>query len=79
VLRADVLESRERILAAAEALAGNRQVSMVELAAAAGVGRSTTTARAPLSRSRPPECAHEMGLSKLRAQASIATSRATVR
>ncbi|HEX8158944.1 MAG TPA: SpoIIE family protein phosphatase [Solirubrobacteraceae bacterium] len=40
-LRADALASRERILAAAEALAANRKVSMVELAAAAGVGRST--------------------------------------
>jgi serine phosphatase RsbU (regulator of sigma subunit) len=40
-MRADALASRERILAAAEALAGDRHVSMVELAAAAGVGRST--------------------------------------
>lgn len=40
-MRADAVASRERILAAAEALAGDRQVSMVEFAAAAGVGRST--------------------------------------
>jgi serine phosphatase RsbU (regulator of sigma subunit) len=40
-LRADAAASRERILDAADALAGDRQVSMVELAAAAGVGRST--------------------------------------
>jgi AcrR family transcriptional regulator len=40
-LRADALASRERILAAAEMLAGDRRVSMVEIAAAAGVGRST--------------------------------------
>ena len=40
-LRADALASRERILAAAEALTGDRRSSMVEIAAAAGVGRST--------------------------------------
>ena len=40
-LRADALATRERILAAAEALAGDRHVSMIEIAAAAGVGRST--------------------------------------
>jgi serine phosphatase RsbU (regulator of sigma subunit) len=39
--RADALASRERILQAAEMLAGDRRVSMVEIAAAAGVGRST--------------------------------------
>ena len=40
--RADAVASRERILAAAATLlAGDRQVSMAELAAAAGVGRST--------------------------------------
>jgi serine phosphatase RsbU (regulator of sigma subunit) len=40
-LRADAAASRERILAAAEALAGDRRVNMIEIAAAAGVGRST--------------------------------------
>jgi serine phosphatase RsbU (regulator of sigma subunit) len=39
--RADALASRERILEAAAALGGDRRTSMVELAAAAGVGRST--------------------------------------
>ena len=39
--RADALASRERILDAAAALAGDRRTSMVEVAAAAGVGRST--------------------------------------
>jgi serine phosphatase RsbU (regulator of sigma subunit) len=39
--RADALASRERILEAAAALAGDRRMSMVEVAAAAGVGRST--------------------------------------
>ena len=40
-LRADALASRERILKAAQLLEGDRRVSMVEIAAAAGVGRST--------------------------------------
>src|SRR4051794_11746743 len=39
--RADAVASRERILSAADALVGDRHVSMVEIAAAAGVGRST--------------------------------------
>jgi len=40
-LRSDALESRERILEAAQMLEGDRRVSMIEIAAAAGVGRST--------------------------------------
>ena len=39
--RADAVASRERILGAAQALVGDRQVSMIEIAAAAKVGRST--------------------------------------
>src|SRR5947208_2234649 len=39
--RADALASRQRILDAASALAGDRRITMGELAAAAGVGRST--------------------------------------
>ena len=39
--RADALASRQRILAAAGALIGDRHVTMAELAAAAKVGRST--------------------------------------
>jgi serine phosphatase RsbU (regulator of sigma subunit) len=39
--RADAMASRQRILEAATALVGDRRVSMVEIAAAAGVGRST--------------------------------------
>ncbi len=40
-LRADALASRQRILEAATALTGDRRASMIEIAAAAGVGRST--------------------------------------
>ncbi len=40
-MRADAIASRERILASAAMLAGDRRVSMAEIAAAAGVGRST--------------------------------------
>jgi len=40
-LRADAAQSRERILAAAAALVGDRRMTMLEVAAAAGVGRST--------------------------------------
>jgi serine phosphatase RsbU (regulator of sigma subunit) len=39
--RADAIASRERILRAAATLVGDRRVSMAEIAAAAGVGRST--------------------------------------
>lgn len=39
--RSDALASRRRILQAARGLAGDRRVTMEELAAAAGVGRST--------------------------------------
>src|SRR4051794_41408991 len=39
--RADAVASRERILRAAATLAGDRRASMTEIAAAAGVGRST--------------------------------------
>jgi AcrR family transcriptional regulator len=40
-IRSDALASRQRILAAAKALVGDRRVTMTELAAAAKVGRST--------------------------------------
>ena len=40
-LRADAAENRARILDAAAALRGDRRLTMLELAAAAGVGRST--------------------------------------
>jgi serine phosphatase RsbU (regulator of sigma subunit) len=41
LIRSDALASRQRILAAASALVGDRRVTMTELAAAAKVGRST--------------------------------------
>lgn len=40
-MRSDALASRQRILAAASALVGDRRITMTELAAAAKVGRST--------------------------------------
>ena len=61
VTRADALASRERILDAAAALAGDRRISMVELAAAAGVGRST------LYRHFPSRQALELALQERRA------------
>ena len=39
--RADAAESRERILDAAASLRGDTRLTMLEIAAAAGVGRST--------------------------------------
>jgi AcrR family transcriptional regulator len=39
--RADAVVSRQRILQAAATLAGDRRTTMAEIAAAAGVGRST--------------------------------------
>src|SRR2546423_4479076 len=39
--RADAIASRQRILEAAAAMMGDRRVTMAEIAAAAGVGRST--------------------------------------
>src|SRR5437588_11901791 len=41
VMRSDAVASRQRILRAARMLVGDRHVTMAELAAAAGVGRST--------------------------------------
>ena len=41
MLRSDAVARHERILEAAAALSGDRRTSMIEIAAAAGVGRST--------------------------------------
>jgi serine phosphatase RsbU (regulator of sigma subunit) len=64
--RADAMASRERILEAAEALVGDRRVSMVEIAAAAGVGRST------LYRHFPTRQALEDALQDYAAQSPVA-------
>src|ERR671932_227562 len=60
--RADAIASRERILEAAAALAGDRRMSMIEVAAAAGVGRSTLYRHFP-SRAALERALHDRELS----------------
>src|SRR3954449_4232418 len=65
--RADAVASRERILDAANALVGDRRVSMVQIAAAAGVGRST------LYRHFPTRQALEQALEDLKGESAAAS------
>ena len=71
--RADALASRERILEAAAALGGDRRTSMVEVAAAAGVGRST------LYRHFPSRQALERALQERAGQALVTPAAPTRR
>ncbi len=67
-LRADALASRQRILAAAAALSGDRRATMAELAAAAKVGRST------LYRHFPTREALEQAIEELEPRAAVTPS-----
>lgn len=67
--RVDAMASRERILEAASALAGDRRMSMIEVAAAAGVGRST------LYRHFPSRQALEGALDERRGEGARPTGR----
>jgi serine phosphatase RsbU (regulator of sigma subunit) len=64
MLRADAVARHERILEAAAALSGDRRTSMIEIAAAAGVGRSTLYRHFPhrraLERALQQRAAEEM-------------------
>ena len=71
LMRADAVASRERILEAAAALAGDRRTSMTEVAAAAGVGRST------LYRHFPSRRALERALQDRRTETSMPTGQVT--
>ena len=72
--RADALASRERILEAAATLAGgDRRISMVEVAAAAGVGRSTLYRHFP-SRQALESALRQQG-NEATAQPSVPTGR----
>jgi serine phosphatase RsbU (regulator of sigma subunit) len=74
--RVDAVASRERILEAAAALAGDRRTSMVEVAAAAGVGRSTLYRHFP-SRQALERALREREASGIIESASLPTGQIT--
>jgi serine phosphatase RsbU (regulator of sigma subunit) len=67
--RSDAIATRERILEAAGALGGDRRTSMIEVAAAAGIGRST------LYRHFPTRQALERALREREAEALVPSER----